>query len=83
MRKTRNSGCGEGQPAPVVPPSPGSASWPSPQALLSFVGSARRAGSLAACLQLLQFASVNLDLIDSHLDQQDVTDDAVLSMLPC
>ena len=39
---------------------------------------ARRADSLAACLQLLQVASVNLDLTDSQLDGQDVADDACM-----
>ena len=37
--------------------------------------------ALAACPQRLQVASVNLDLIDSHLNEQDVADDAVWSLL--
>ena len=54
---------------------------PNPHVLLLFAGSERRAGSLAACLQLLQVATVNLDLIDWHLDEQGVLDDAVWSLL--
>ena len=43
--------------------------------------STRRAGGLASRLRILQVDSVSLDLIDSHLDEQDVGDDAVVSLL--
>ena len=38
-------------------------------------------GPAAACLRALRVALVSVDLIESHLEEQDVTDDAVSSML--
>ena len=38
---------------------------------------------LATCLRVVQVVFVSLDLIDSHLDEQDVDDDAVWSLLRC
>ena len=60
---------------------PGPASCLGPRVLLLLSGSARRAGGLVACLRMLQVAFVSLDLIDSHLDEQDVAEDAVWSLL--
>ena len=57
-------GCGEEPPTPVIRSTRGPASCPGPQVLLFFAASARRAGSLAACLRVLQVASVSLDLME-------------------
>ena len=81
MRETRNSRCGKGPPTPVVPPTLGSASCPGPQSSLLFSSSARRAGGVATCKQMLQLASVSLDLHDSYLDDQEVAHETVWSNL--
>ena len=57
-------------------PTPGSASFPGPQVLLLLAGvSTASRPPRRLPTQILQVASVNLDLIDSQLDEQDVADD--------
>ena len=72
---------GRTPPTLVVPPTLGSALCPGPQVLLLISSSERRAGGLAACFHMLQVASVGLDLLDSHLDEQVVVGDTVWSLL--
>ena len=74
MRETRKASCGEGPPTPAVPPSQEPAS-------LAYVLSGSATSGWPRRLRMLQVDSATLDLIDSHLDDQDVAEDAVWSLL--
>ena len=79
-RETRKAGCGEGQPTPVLPPTVGSASCQAHTSCFCsrVSASSRRPRRLLA---VTARPSVNWDLIGMHLDEEDVTDDAVWLLL--
>ena len=63
-----DAGSEEGLPTPVVPAKRLLASCPGPTGIDIVLGVGAASG-LATCPQLLQVASVSLDLVDSHLDE--------------